>query len=392
MNCLAQRKRFKNKHPVWEDPSDAKLDEPVKVVEEPSADDDDNQSVSSSDEDADYELIAGEVRSKKIRLETKELRYKHMTNINDARSYTGAVSQVQLHPKSRMALVTLARNQIDLYEVDGERNRYIQNIRIPHTRQPYCAFTPDGNSIVISSDNYQGQFFVYDMLSGEIKKYALKVGKSHRDISDFRIHGDYMACRKEGDQEVLVLSSKTYENAFSLKLNEPTKAIRFSNENDIFIAGENSNVYIWDIRKTSLCKHRFHDEGSVHTNSFALSETCRSLSIGSDCGVLNTYELDHCLASRFPKPTRTYTNLNAPIDILEYNHSGELLLYGSSQKSEGFRMTHTISGTVYRNFPVPRKVYGKLTSASFSPLSGYLALGTTRGRAFLCRLPYYKSY
>lgn len=393
MNCLAQRKRFKNKHAAWEDPSDQQLAEPNNVIADEEQDKHGSEdSASSSDDDDDYELVAGEVRSKKIRLETKELRYKHLTNINNDRSQHGAVKQVQFHPTSRMAFVTLSRGQMDLFEVDGERNRYIQNIKLPFCKEPYCSFTPDGKSILISSDNYRGKFFYYDMVSGSIRNHSIKVGRTEKDMTDFRIHGDHMACRKEGSTEILMLSSKTYENTFTLKLNEPAKAVRFTNRDEIFIAGANANVYIWDVRKPNQCKHRFQDEGSVHTSSFDLSDTCKSLSIGSDCGIVNTYELDNCLSGRFPRPARTYANLKTPVDLLEYNHSGELLLFGSSEQSDAIRLCHTISGTVYRNFPVPRKDYGRISSACFSPLGGYLALGSLRGRAFLCRIPYYKAY
>lgn len=392
MDCLSQRKRFKGKQPAWEDPSDKELNGPIRLQGESSDDEDDKNHSSASEDEDDYELVAGEVRSKKINLETKELRFKHLTNINNDRSYNGGAKQVQFHPSSRIAFVTLTRGQVDLYEIDGERNRYIQNIELPFTKQPFCSFKPDGSSIVISSDNYGGNFFTYDMISGTVKKNAIKVGKEKRSITDFRIHGDYMACRKEGSPEILVLSSQTYENTFSLKLNEPAKVVRFSKDNEIFIAGENANVYVWDIRKTSLCKHRFQDEGSVHTSSFDISDSARFLSIGSDCGIVNSYSIDSCMSNKFPAPSRVYANLKTPIDLLEYNHSGELLLFGSSQQNGAIRMTHTLSGTVYRNFPILHKDYGKIMSTCFSPLSGYLAFGSLKGRAYLCRIPYYKSY
>lgn len=389
MNCLAQRKRFKNKHPVWSDPSEGSVVEPTKI--------DDEDQVSGSDhdyssEDDDKELVTGEVRSKRIRLETKELIFKHLTNINNERSYNGSIKQVQFHPMSKMAMVALARGQIDLFEIDGERNLYLQNIKLPHTKKPFCLFKPDGNSVVISSDNYRGHFFTYDLVSSTTQKYALRVGREVKDITDFTIYGDYMACRKEGSQDIFVLSSKTYENAFSLKLNEPAQAIQFTGNNDVFIAGQNAKVYIWDLRKTSLCKHRFQDDGSVHATSLAISESSQSLSIGSDCGIVNSYQLDKCLTDKFPIPTKTFSNLKKPIDILNYNHSGELLLMGSKSEPQCFRMIHTYSETVYKNFPVQEKHYGHLLSAHFSPLSGYLALGCSTGRAHLCRIPYYKSY
>lgn len=392
MNCLAQRKKFKGKQPVWLDPDDPKHAEPVEEQAEDAAQLDSAQTSESSDEDDDNELYANDVRSKKYNLECKELRYKHLTNINNERSYKGAVQQVQFHPKSKIALVTVSYGQADLFEVDGERNRYLQRIKLPRTQAPFCSFKPDGDSIVITSEQYRGQFHTYDLNSSSINSYSLRIGRDPKDISDFIIYDNHMACRKEGSPEILFLNSKTYENTFSLKINEPAKSIRFTKDNQVFIAGENGHVYIWDLRKTSLCKHKFQDEGSVHTTSMCLSESSMLLSIGSDSGIVNTYELDDCKTKKFPTPIRTFTNLKTKIDLLNYNHSGELLLIGSKAAPGAFRLVHSHSGTVYRNFPSAKKKYGHLLSTDFSPLSGYLALGCSTGRAFLCRIPYFKTY
>ena len=285
MNCLALRKKFKNKHPAWEDPSESKSEiGPVEEEDETKA-----EESSSSDSDNDEEeLVAGDVRSRRARLETKELRFKHLVDINNERTFNGSVKQVHFHPNSKIALLTLLRNQADLFEVDGERNRHIQNIKLPQCKKPFCTFKPDGNSIVISSENFHGNFYTYDMVNGAIKKYAIKVGKEPKSITDIVLHNDYMACRLEGSSEILMLSSKTYETLFTVRLNEPAKAIQFSNNNELFIAGQDAKVYIWDLRKTSLCKHKFQDEGSVHTSSFALSDSAKSISIGSDCGTVST--------------------------------------------------------------------------------------------------------
>lgn len=390
MNCLAQRKKFKNKHPAWNDPSEPEL--PIDPIQSNDVAEKDPDHSSSSESDDDDELVAGEVRSKKLRLESKELRFKHVTNVNNERSYNGSVKQVQFHPTSKIALVTLLRSQADLFEIDGERNRHIQNIKLPFSKKPFCAFKPDGGSIVISSENFSGNFYSYDMVSGDIKKYAIKVGKESRDMTDFVIQDDLIACRYEGSSEVLVLSTKTYETMFTLKLNEPARAIQFTNNHEIFIASESAKVYIWDLRKTKLCKHKFQDEGSVSISSFALSNSARSLSLGSDCGIVNSYDLDDCYKSKFPSPSKVYSNLKEPVDMLRYNHTGELLLMSSSQQFEGFRLAHTLSSSVYKNFPTSKKRYGKLYGADFSPSDGYLALGCSSGRAHLCRLPYYKSY
>lgn len=399
MNCLSQRKKFKAKQPAWLDPDDPKHanieESPIddKEPEKSNGSESSDLSEDDDDDDDDNELYATDVRSKKYNLESKELRYKHLTNLNNERSYKGAVQQVQFHPKSKIALVSVSYGQADLFEVDGERNRYLQRIKLPRTQTPFCSFTPDGNSIVISSEQYKGKFYSYDLNSSSIDSYSLRSGKDPKDVSDFIIHDNYMACRKEGSPEVFFLNSKSYENAFTLKINQPARAIRFTTkDNKVFVAGDNGAVYIWDLRKTSLCQHKFQDEGSVHTTSMALSETSLLLSLGSDCGIVNTYELNDCMDKKFPTPIKTFSNLKSKIDLLDYNHSGELLLMGSKADQGAFRLVHSHSGTVYRNFPSQKKKYGHLLSSAFSPLSGYLGLGCSTGRAFLCRIPYYKTY
>lgn len=403
MDCLATRKKFKNKHPVWSNSADGKAISNVEPsgpnrtiateVDSGGSDCEESQGIISSDSDDDLDMYANDIRSSKVSLESKELQFKHLTNINNDRSFNGGVRQVQFNPKSKVALVSLTHGQADLYEVDGERNRYIQNIALPRTNTPFCMFKPDGNSIVISSGEYKGSFYIYDMISGEIKRMALRVGGDCREMTDFTIYGDYMACRKEGSQEVVGLSSKTYENTFSIKINEPVKKVIFSpHSSEIFIAGEDAKTYIWDLRKTSICRHKFQDDGSVHTVSLALSESSKLLSIGSDSGCVNTYELEQCTKLRFPSPIKTIHNLKTPIDMLEYNHTGELLFMGSSHEAGAIRLMHSYSGTIFRNFPLQRKQYGHILSANFSPLSGYLTIGSSNGRANLIRLHYYKYY
>lgn len=391
MNCLAKRKKTINKKPVWRD-EDPDENEKVQLDDEEEQEDEDEVDEYASSTDSDDELYAGDVRSKKLKLDNRGLQYKHLVDLNNERSFNGSVQQVQFHPDSKIALVSLGHSQADLFEVDGERNRYIQNIRLPRANRPYCSFTPDGKSVVITSETYKGKFYTYDMVSTEIQEYDLKSGYDMIETTDFVMNSDLMACRKQGSQSVMFLSTKTYENSFSIRINDPVKQVHFTKGDDLFIAGENSQVYIWDLRKTNVCKHKFTDEGAVHITSLSLSETSQLLSIGSDSGVVNTYELGSCLANKFPTPTKTFMNLKTPINILHYNATGELLLMGSSHEQGAFRMIHSHSGTVYRNFPQAQKRYGKLFSANFSPLSGYLALGCSTGRAHLCRLPYYKLY
>ncbi len=54
------------------------------------------------------------------------------------------------------------------------------------------------------------------------------------------------------------------------------------------------------------------------------------------------------------------------------------------------RVLHVPTRTVYQNWPTPRTPTSYVACAAFSPHSGYLALGTDKGRAPLFRLNHYE--
>lgn len=58
------------------------------------------------------------------------------------------------------------------------------------------------------------------------------------------------------------------------------------------------------------------------------------------------------------------------------------------------RISHTQSGTVFKNFPAKSEVLAKasLSCVDFSPHSAFGVFGTLSGTVRLYRLPYYEKY
>ena len=49
-------------------------------------------------------------------------------------------------------------------------------------------------------------------------------------------------------------------------------------------------MYVWDVRQTRSCVHRFVDDGCVSGTAIAVSPDKRYLATGADSGVVNLYE------------------------------------------------------------------------------------------------------
>lgn len=77
-------------------------------------------------------------------------------------------------------------------------------------------------------------------------------------------------------------------------------------------------------------------------------------------------------------------NLTTSITDLHFNHSSELLCFGSKWKKNAFKLAHIPSYTVYQNFPgVAPGVMKYPFCSGFSYKSEYLAMGNDEGKCHL---------
>ena len=58
------------------------------------------------------------------------------------------------------------------------------------------------------------------------------------------------------------------------------------------------------------------------------------------------------------------------------------------------KILHTVSGSVYQDFPTKQEMLSrdKLNSSCFSPKNAFFAFGTTSGKCRLYRFPYFDNY
>jgi U3 small nucleolar RNA-associated protein 18 len=75
--------------------------------------------------------------------------------------------------------------------------------------------------------------------------------------------------------------------------------------------------------------------------------------------------------------------------VLEYSRDAQCLALASSRLRDQLRIVHTASGSVFENWPTSSTPLRYVSSLSFSPNGGYLAVGNDRGRVLLYRLRHY---
>ena len=143
-----------------------------------------------------------------------------------------------------------------------------------------------------------------------------------------------------------------------------------------------------------------------------MSQGGRYVACGSDSGIVNVYdgmgELRGGTSSTAAsgaggrlvrrmgppvraaaKPMKALMSLTTPIDVVEFNSQSEILAIASRRKKDSLKLVHLPTMTTFANWPTSRTPLHYVTTVDFSPSSGFLAVGNSRGRVLLYRVKHY---
>lgn len=277
--------------------------------------------------------------------------------------------------------------------MDGKINSKIQSVHFKDFRIEIAKFINSGEELIVGSKRESGFFFYYDMIAGKIVKIPFVRGNEKYSLEKFVLSNDQKYMASKGKNGFInILTTKSKEHIFDLKMNGDVLSLAFSNDsNQLLSHGNGGKVYVWDIRQRQ-CVNRFTDEGCVSGTSIAVSHNSQYCVTGSDMGVVNVYNFSDVLSQSEPKPLKSLMNLTTEISTLKFNHSSELLLMSSYAKDNSIRCVHMKSLSVYSNFPFAHKNYGRIYDTDISLNSGYLTFGNNNGTAHLFRLTNFANY
>jgi U3 small nucleolar RNA-associated protein 18 len=146
------------------------------------------------------------------------------------------------------------------------------------------------------------------------------------------------------------------------------------------------------------CVERFHNEDGTITSSLAISSN--SLAVGAESGVVNLYDdkqaptymrrtgvIAAINANRMP--IKSIMNLTTSADNLCFNHDGQILAMSTRRETNGLKLLHVPTATVFSNWPTSKTPLKYVWSMDFSPKSRYMAVGNDHGKCLLYRLKHY---
>lgn len=347
------------------------------------------ESDSGSDDDLS-KTVGHIVQPLNAKLTSNLLEFKRMKDLNRATYAEGpGITGVEFHKTSSVAVVTGMSGLATIYSIDGHKNEKLHSIAFKNYPIKSCRINKSGSEAIMGGSNKY--FYTYDIMMGSSQRVFLP--KNITKLLKFELSpcGQYI-CVIGRFGEVHLLSYSSKELICTFKQEHQATSVCFSTDSSKLVSHSlDAEITVFDIR-TQRQMHRFYDEGCVNGSIVATSPNGNMLASGSEQGVVNIYDFEKTFVSKTPAPIKTILNITTGITAVKFNHSSEILAIASKHVADSIKLVHLPSGTVFTNFPGQQSKIGKPGVVSFSPLSGYMAIGNLNKEVPLYRLKHFNNY
>lgn len=218
-----------------------------------------------------------------------------LRDANQASQTEGDVKAIMFHPSPTVSVMLSAGGdrRLKLFNIDGHANPLLQTVHIPSLPIASAVFHPSGSHILLTGS--RPFFYNYDLQSGVCTKsprglwgsFASNVDNVDHSLEKnaFSPTGDVLAVAgRRGHIYLVDWTAGNAQVAASLKMNTGVQSLWWNRSSDsdsreLYALGENSEVYVWDIRSRT-CLRKWKDEGGYGATQIAGSDYGDHLAIG----------------------------------------------------------------------------------------------------------------
>ncbi|KAG0303053.1 U3 snoRNP protein [Dissophora globulifera] len=390
------RRQFEKVYPVpsWAQPEGSRKRR-RRTLQGGAADSDSDYSDEEQEQDVDsISLLTSSKgfieKSSQLRiLSSESLEVTRVKNANQMGYSKSVIQSVEFHPNSQMLLTAGFDRTLRMFQVDGKLNQMMQSVFYKDMPIYKASFSANGDAVVAAGR--RKYFYTYDIEAGKVDKSQGIYGRQEKSLEKFALSpcGKWIAFLGR-DGFIILVATSTRQWVKNLKMNGNVRAVAWSADSSfLYSIGGDAEVYQWEI-SSGKCLHRFMDDGGFKPTCIAVSPNDQFFAVGSRSGIVNVYDRG-CLSTRTPKALRAIGNLTTSIHTLRFNHDSQILAMSSKARKDQLRLVHIPSLKVFSNWPTSGTPLSYVTALTFSPRSGYLAIGNDKGKVLLYRLNHYPS-
>jgi U3 small nucleolar RNA-associated protein 18 len=296
----------------------------------------------------------------------------------------GGIRAVVFHPSKMEAAVLDGRNVVHVVSVTGKVNRVQYSIPFVERKRSVCAcWSADGSRIFVG-----GQYGAFQTIDQRLRTAQVsRLVDESGTITCIACSPNNAVLAMVVEMKVHFVDTKNLQLLRTIRTSDELQCGCFTEDGGLFVTGGKVGRGVVFDCETFSPINRFQEQGMQVIQAIDISHGL--VAFGMDAGVLELFELAE-LREKYPKPLVTKLNLTTIVDTVKFNHTGELVAFGSSGKSGALRILHVRTKSVFSNWPTQYAPISYLRSAAFDSTSQFLAIGSGSGAVTLWELAFYR--
>ena len=172
---------------------------------------------------------------------------------------------------------------------------------------------------------------------------------------------------------------------YDIKISSSINSICFDDKNYLYAVGDQSEIYIYDLRKYRNCLKKVNDYGNFYTNCMDISKNYNYLATGGKQGYVNLYKVSDLVndLNEDVEPIKIYDNLTTSCDYVRFDKVNNMMGMSSKWKKNSFRFVNLENKNVFNNFPSFREHLKYPFCFDFNSDNSLISIGNDEGKAFL---------
>ena len=305
--------------------------------------------------------------------------------------HSSIMSTINFHPiKNNILLTSGLDKKLKIFDINFNDNYKSKLINTINTLDiPIFSVKFISNEEIIITGKRK-HYYLYNLDTQKLIRSDGNFATSSNKITSlekcFVGNNIYSFGDNNGNIYIYDIASKRFK--YDLKISCAINSICFDDNNYMYVAGEQSEIFIYDLRKYRNCIKKINDYGNFITNCMDISNNFEYLSTGGKQGYVNLYKVSDLIndLNIDVEPVKIFDNLTTSCDFVKFNKINNMLGMSSKWKKNAVRFVNLDNNKVFSNFPSFKERFKYISCFDFNSDNSLLSIGNDEGKAFLFQL------
>ena len=328
----------------------------------------------------------------KILTNSNNLKYQPCPQVTKLPGYQhiSIMSTINFHPNKKEILLTSGLDKkLKIFNINYEDNFYSKLVKTINTLDiPIFSVKFISNEDIIITGRRK-HYYLYNIENQHLSRIEGNFALSSNKINSLEkcFVGIDSNIYSFGDNygNIYLYDINTKRFKYDIKISSSINSICFDDKNYLYAVGDQSEIYIYDLRQYRNCLKKVNDYGNFYTNCMEISYDYNYIATGGKQGYVNLYSVSDLIKdlNEDVEPVKIYDNLTTSCDYIRFNKINSMLGMSSKWKKNALRFVNLENKNVFINFPSFREHMKYPFCFDFNCDNSLISIGNDAGKAFL---------